>query len=82
MGAQNHSQNQAAEGLSVHSGIFRGKTGGSAIPNLGPTGKLLLMEEVTEQELYQAFADQAQALAEGGADALCIETMSDLDEAC
>jgi 5-methyltetrahydrofolate--homocysteine methyltransferase len=51
------------------------------IASIGPTGKLLITEEVTEQELYEAFKEQAVALEQGGADALCIETMSDLDEA-
>ena len=37
--------------------------------------------ETTEEELRAAFAEQARALAEGGADALVVETMSDLDEA-
>ena len=49
--------------------------------SVGPTGKLLLMEEVTEEELYQAFKDQAVALEAGGADAIVIETMTDLVEA-
>ena len=49
--------------------------------SVGPTGKLLLMEDVTEEELYQAFQDQAVALEAGGADAIVIETMTDLDEA-
>ena len=49
--------------------------------SIGPTGKMLLMGDVTEEELYQAFQEQAVALQKGGADALCIETMSALDEA-
>jgi len=49
--------------------------------SMGPTGKLLLMGDVTEDELYEAYAEQAKALFEGGADALCIETMSDGEEA-
>ncbi|HHW10922.1 MAG TPA: methionine synthase [Firmicutes bacterium] len=49
--------------------------------SMGPTGKILLMGEVTEEELYIAFKEQATALAAGGADALCIETMSAIDEA-
>jgi 5-methyltetrahydrofolate--homocysteine methyltransferase len=53
----------------------------NVIASIGPTGKLLVMEEVTEQELYDAFKDQAVALEKGGADAICIETMSDMDEA-
>ena len=51
------------------------------IASIGPTGKMLVTEEVTEQELYDAFKAQAEALGEGGADAVCIETMSDIDEA-
>ncbi|MBM3882218.1 MAG: methionine synthase [Verrucomicrobia bacterium] len=49
--------------------------------SIGPTGKMLLSGETTIEELRAAFAEQAQALAEGGADAIVIETMSDLDEA-
>jgi 5-methyltetrahydrofolate--homocysteine methyltransferase len=51
------------------------------IASIGPTGKMLLLEEVTEDDLYKAFAEQAVALEKGGADAVCIETMSALDEA-
>ena len=51
------------------------------IASIGPTGKLLVMEDVTEDELYAAFKAQAVALEKGGADAACIETMSDIDEA-
>jgi 5-methyltetrahydrofolate--homocysteine methyltransferase len=49
--------------------------------SMGPTGKLLIMEEVTPDELYEAFREQAVALEAGGADALVIETMTDLEEA-
>ncbi|MCE1199483.1 MAG: homocysteine S-methyltransferase family protein [Marinilabiliales bacterium] len=49
--------------------------------SMGPTGKLLIMEEVTDEELYEAFREQAVALEAGGADAILIETMTDLDEA-
>ncbi|OVE82159.1 methionine synthase [bacterium M21] len=51
------------------------------IASIGPTGKLLVMGDVTEEELYNAFKDQAVALEKGGADAICIETMSAMDEA-
>lgn len=51
------------------------------IASIGPTGKMLVTEEVTEEEMYEAFREQAVALEKGGADALCIETMSDKDEA-
>ncbi len=49
--------------------------------SIGPTGKLLMNGDVTSDALREAFAEQARALAEGGADALVLETMSDLDEA-
>ncbi|UCG26706.1 MAG: homocysteine S-methyltransferase family protein [Bacteroidales bacterium] len=49
--------------------------------SIGPTGKILVMGDVTEDELYNGFKEQAIALSKGGADALCIETMSALDEA-
>ncbi len=48
--------------------------------SMGPSGKLLMMGEVSEDELAAAYTEQAQALAEGGADALIFETMSDLAE--
>ena len=51
------------------------------IASIGPTGKMLVTGEVTEDELYAAYKEQAVALAKGGADALCIETMSAADEA-
>lgn len=49
--------------------------------SIGPTGKMIIMGDVTHEDLYQAFKEQAMALESGGADALVIETMSDLDEA-
>jgi len=52
------------------------------IASIGPTGKMLVTEEVTEKELYEAFKTQAVAFEKGGADAACIETMSDIEEAC
>lgn len=48
---------------------------------VGPTGKMLIMGDVTENELYDAFREQAIALEKGGADIIIIETMSALDEA-
>jgi len=49
--------------------------------SMGPTGKILMMGDVTEDDLYEAFREQAVALERGGADALCVETMTALDEA-
>ena len=49
--------------------------------SVGPTGKILMMGDVTEEELYEAFKEQSKALESGGVDAIMIETMTDLDEA-
>lgn len=49
--------------------------------SMGPTGVILSMEEDREDEIFNGFSIQAKALAEGGADALCIETMQDPVEA-
>ncbi len=49
--------------------------------SVGPTGKILMMGDVTEEELYKAFKEQVKGLEAGGADAIMIETMTDLDEA-
>lgn len=49
--------------------------------SIGPTGAMLMMGEITEQELYDGFYLQAEGLKKGGADAICVETMSAIDEA-
>ena len=49
--------------------------------SIGPTGKFLIMEEVTIDELTKAFREQAVAMEAGGADAIIIETFTDLEEA-
>lgn len=49
--------------------------------SVGPTGKILMMGEVTPEEIYESFKEQAIALEKGGVDAIIIETFTDLDEA-
>jgi methionine synthase I (cobalamin-dependent) len=49
--------------------------------SIGPSGKMLMTGDVTEDELRAAFAEQAEALVHGGANGLVVETMQDLDEA-
>jgi 5-methyltetrahydrofolate--homocysteine methyltransferase len=49
--------------------------------SMGPSGKLLATKEVSESELFQAFEEQARAIASAGADAIVVETMMDLEEA-
>ena len=61
--------------------IFRRAAAGKALvfASIGPTGKLLMNAAVSRQDVARAFAAQAVALAAAGADALLVETMSDLD---
>ncbi len=49
--------------------------------SMGPTGKSLLMGEVSSDQVAQTYREQAAALASGGADGLVVETMMDLQEA-
>jgi 5-methyltetrahydrofolate--homocysteine methyltransferase len=49
--------------------------------DVGPSGVMLMMGQVSEDELRGAFAQQADALAQAGADGVVIETMSDPAEA-
>ena len=49
--------------------------------SIGPTGKILMTGDITADELYEAFSEQATALEKGGADIIIIETMSDAEEA-
>ncbi|MFH1386376.1 MAG: homocysteine S-methyltransferase family protein [bacterium] len=49
--------------------------------SIGPLGKMLEpLGEITFDQAYEIFAEQAKALEEGGVDALSIETISDLQE--
>ena len=49
--------------------------------SMGPTGKVVATGEIEELAVSHAFRLQAEALAAGGADALLLETFSDIDEA-
>jgi len=49
--------------------------------SIGPSGRMLFAGDIDAAQLRDAFTEQAQALAAAGADALVVETMSDLDEA-
>ncbi len=49
--------------------------------SMGPSGKLLLTGDVTEEQLYEIFKEQSDAIKDAGADGIVIETMSDLAEA-
>lgn len=63
--------------------ISRRAAGSEALvfASVGPSGRLLLTGETSEEELENAFSEQVRALAEAGVDGLVIETMADLNEA-
>ena len=49
--------------------------------SIGPSGKLLMAGEITEEELRGAFSEQMRVLAGAGVDGFALETMTDLEEA-
>ena len=63
-------------------GIAREAAAGKAIVagDIGPCARFLSMGEVTPEELYDAFAEQARALADAGVDWIVVESMTDVEE--
>jgi methionine synthase I (cobalamin-dependent) len=49
--------------------------------SFGPTGKIVMMGEVSEAELSAGFEEVAAALADGGVEAIVLETFNELAEA-
>lgn len=49
--------------------------------SIGPCAKMVMMGEVSPEEVEESAAEQAAALVAGGADAIVIETQTDLVEA-
>ena len=64
--------------------ISRRATAGTDVKvfgSFGPSGKILMTGEVSEEELFAAFAQTAEALAWGAADAIVLETFTELAQA-
>ena len=59
----------------------RAAPGMQVFASIGPTGKMIVSGEISRDEMSAAFQAQARSLALGGADALLVETMSDIEEA-
>ncbi len=73
---------RAAEVAERGAAISR-KAAGNAVAvfgSIGPSGKIIMMEEVPVEEILSAFADQAAGLARGGADAILCETFAEWEE--
>jgi methionine synthase I (cobalamin-dependent) len=74
---------RAAELCEAGAAISR-RAAGEAVKvfgSIGPTGKIVMTGEVAEDRLAAAFAEAAEALAWGGADAFILETFNELAEA-
>jgi 5-methyltetrahydrofolate--homocysteine methyltransferase len=56
-------------------------TRAAVFASVGPSGLMLMMGQVSEDDLKAAFAAQVSAIAAAGADGIVIETMSDVAEA-
>lgn len=62
--------------------ITRAAVKGLVAGSMGPTGRLMVpYGDLSFDEAYSAFFEQAKALAEGGCDLIVVETMADLLEA-
>lgn len=49
--------------------------------SMGPSGKLLMSGDVSEDDLAAGFTEQANAIAAAGPDGIVVETMQDIQEA-
>ena len=75
---------RAAELCEAGAAISRRAAAGSGVKvfgSIGPTGKIVMMDEVAPAELKAAFAEAALAIERGGADAIVLETFNELAEA-
>lgn len=68
--------NRAGAEISLRAAAGRAKV----FASVGPTGKLFAMGDISESELRDSFEEQLSALAEGGVEAVVLETFTDLEE--
>ena len=75
-------QNRVAE-LAEAGTVISKRAAGSGVKvfaSVGPTGKIVMMEEIAPDLISAAFAEAAEAVAFGGADAILLESFAELDE--
>jgi 5-methyltetrahydrofolate--homocysteine methyltransferase len=81
--AAHHAEGKVAEinraGVAISKAAADGRA--KVFASLGPTGKMLTAGEIDADTVTAAFTAQAEALAAGGADALLLETFSEVEEA-
>ena len=70
--------NRAGVTLSLHAAANHSV---KVFASMGPSGVMLMLGQVSDTDLKAAFAEQARALVDAGAEGLVIETMSDPAEA-
>ena len=68
--------------LAARHAVSQASWGHIVAGSVGPTGEFLEpLGQVSESGMYEAFAQQVSALEEGGASAICVETMTAIEEA-
>ncbi|MCS7238053.1 MAG: homocysteine S-methyltransferase family protein [Thermoguttaceae bacterium] len=67
------------QGVAISKKAANGKA--KVFASVGPSGAMLVLGEITNEELENIFGEQTAILAEAGADGIVVETMSDLTEA-
>ena len=77
-----HLEDKAYEINKTAASIAKSAAGNNVLVagSVGPTGVMLMMGEISEQDMATGFEIQIKGLIDGGADLIIIETMSDLDE--
>jgi 5-methyltetrahydrofolate--homocysteine methyltransferase len=73
---------RAAE-LAEQAATLARRAAGPDVPvlgSMGPSGRILMAGQVSTDRLFSAYAEAAEALQWGGADALVLETFSELQE--
>jgi 5-methyltetrahydrofolate--homocysteine methyltransferase len=82
LGERTAALNRAAASLAKEMTRSAGDGGAYVAGDIGPTGELMApYGSLSYTRAVDVFAQQAQALAEGGVDLIWIETMTDLNEA-
>ena len=83
--AQHEAESRVAELAEAGAAISRSAAGAGAdvkvFASIGPTGKIVMMGEVAEEDVAAAFSEAAEAVAWGGADAVVLESFAELAEA-
>ena len=77
-----HGADRVGELAEVGTAISRRAAGEDVrvFASIGPTGKIVMMGDVDRDELSATFAEAAAGVAQGGADAIVLETFNELDE--